>query len=180
MQRQQDCQRTHGSARMHRALLVVEPYESFRSQLVLIADEAGWEAIACETFALARRMVTDRESQLVVSNVRLGQFNGIQLAYLAKLATPSATVIVYASEKDMSLAHDAQEAAAFFERQSVMPYALPSYLKAQRALPERDRRDPVRPDRRSTFRGGRRATDLSFLHGSYVASVQRPRWPKGI
>ena len=31
----------------------------------------------------------------------------------------------------------------------------------QAELPSRDRRDPARVDRRSTFRGGRRATDLT-------------------
>ena len=159
---------------MPRALLLVEPDESLRSQLLLLAEEAGWNPISCDSFASARHMLMTLRPEMVVSNVRLAAFNGIQLAYLAKLADPTTSIVVYASDNDLGLATDAQEACAFFERERFIPYSLPAYLAAAAQLPPRDRRDPRRPDRRATFRGGRRATDLSFLHPS---GIQPPLGP---
>ena len=162
------------------SLLVVEPYESFRSQLFLIGQEAGWEAMACGDFACAREVLSARRPRVIVSNVRLGAYNGIQLAYLAKLADPSASIVVYGSDSDLGLAHDAQEACAFFERERFIPYALTSYLAAASLLPARDRRDPRRPDRRAVFRGGRRATDLAILHPSLRPPSSPDRRTRGL
>jgi DNA-binding NtrC family response regulator len=158
-------------------ILIVEPYESFASQLVVIAKDAGWDAITCPTFEAARRQLDDEQPDMLVTNVRLGLFNGIQLCYLAKRVDPNTPVIVYSAEKDIALAADAQQACGFFERQPFLPHSLAAYLsateKSGRAgsllttrLPERDRRNPLVVDRRAAFRGGRRASDLAVLHAA--------------
>jgi cytoskeleton protein RodZ len=48
---------------------------------------------------------------------------------------------------------------------------LPVYLGAN--LPARDRRDPVTPDRRSAFRGGRRASDIAGLRSGAQDRIGR-------
>ena len=146
---------------MLRAVLIVEPDPGFAAHLLLLAQEAGWEGLASATFEKARRHLTAEKPAMLITNVCLGMFNGIQLAYLAKTSACSERVVAYAMREDAVLAREAQQAGAFFERRAFMPYALTRYLNA--SLPERDRRS-CQPDRRATFRGGRRATDLAFLH----------------
>jgi hypothetical protein len=66
---------------------------------------------------------------------------------------------VYSDALDVGFAREAQLAGAFYEVRTSLPAALISYLRAP-ALPPRDRRDPEMRDRRATFRGGRRGSDL--------------------
>ena len=115
---------------MRRAVLIVEPYESFASQLIVLSKDAGWETISCETFETARSQLDVEQPDVLVTNVRLGLFNGIQLCYLAKRVRPETPVIVYAAQKDLGLAADAQQACGFFERQAFLPHSLLSFLSA--------------------------------------------------
>jgi hypothetical protein len=175
---------------MPRAILIAEPDDPFAAQLVAIVHQARWLAVVCSTFELARETVEHARPDLVVTNVRLGLYNGIQLCYLSKRADPAIPVVVYGSAKDLGSAADAQQACGLFERQQFLPRALPSYLNAiacvngssashpgeadsyardaagrcPRGLPERDRRNPQVVDRRVWFRGGRRSTDVPELH----------------
>lgn len=107
-------------------------------------------------FQQASRLLTTEPPDLLVTNVRLGAYNGV---HLALLADPALTrVIVYTDEHDAGLARDAQAAGAFYERLPRLAAALPSYVQAR--LPERDLRDPNVVDRRRLFRRGRRAADV--------------------
>jgi DNA-binding response OmpR family regulator len=172
---------------MRRAVLIVEPYESFASQLAVISRDAGWEPTLCQTFETARRQLEQEPPDLLVTNVRLELFNGIQLCYLVKRADPKTPVVVYASEKDQALSADVQQANGFFERQAFIPHSLQAFLVAiaksrpewghpVTPLPEQDRRNPLVLDRRSVFRGGRRATDLAVLHSNRLPPEQRRVW----
>jgi DNA-binding NtrC family response regulator len=170
---------------MRRAVLIVEPYESFASQLVVLSRDAGWEPVTCQTFEIARHRLEAEQPAMIVTNVRLGLYNGIQLCYLAKRSDPETPVIVYASQKDLGLAADTQQAGGFFERQAFIPHSLPAFLSAAEKrrnegfplttrLPERDRRNPAVVDRRMIFRGGRRATDLAVLHADRLPPPEQP------
>ena len=121
------------------------------------------EVEVCTEFSIARaRLFETPPPDLLVTNLRLGPFNGLHLVYLAQSANLPTICLTYGEHKnttDVALAREAQLAGAFYEASYRLPHALPSYLQAE--LPERDRRDPARVDRRATFRGGRRATDLT-------------------
>ncbi len=99
---------------------------------------------------------------MLIANVRLGAFNGIHLAYLAKINNPKTRVMIYGQD-DRMLAGEVQSAGAFYERSDCVRYALAAFLQA--SLPDRDRRDVTFTDRRQIFRGGRRTTDLQNLRG---------------
>ncbi len=147
---------------MDQCAVFVDPDHYYRAVLVQIARDAGWRAISLATFEEARREVVERAPLRVVSNLRLGMFNGIQLAYVARLANPAACSVIYGTAADLVLAREVQRACAFYERQAFLPHSLIRYLTT--ALPEYDRRDVGTLDRRHTFRGGRRATDIERLH----------------
>ena len=150
------------AAQQPSSALVVDPDPLFVSQLAPIITASGYRCIPVTEFAAARLELYVRGPEVLVANVRLGAFNGIHLAYLAKINKPNTRVMVY-GENDHLLASEIQTAGAFYERVEFVPYALTGFLMG--TLPVRDRRDVILSDRRNVFRGGRRTTDLPVLHG---------------
>jgi hypothetical protein len=149
------------AAQQPSSALVVDPDPVFVSQLAPIITASGYRCIPVTEFAAARLELYMRSPDVLLANVRLGAFNGIHLAYLAKINRPDTRVMVY-GENDRLLAGEIQMAGAFYERVEFVAFALTSFLMGK--LPARDRRGVIVPDRRHTFRGGRRTTDLPILH----------------
>jgi DNA-binding NtrC family response regulator len=150
-------------------LLIVEPDLAFRTFLQrMVEGRAAVETAADFPTARARLFATLLD--LVVTNLRLGAFNGLHLAYLVASTGSPPRVVVYTNRFDPLLAREGQRAGAFCELQQRMPYALPSYLDAN--LPPLDRRAPLTPDRRSSYRGGRRAADIAGLERDNIVGRQ--------
>jgi hypothetical protein len=111
-------------------------------------------------FESARRLLGTMRFDFVISNLRLGAFNGLHLTYAASVET-RARCIVYTDVREPGLAQDVRRAGAFYEITDRLPVTLPAYLAGN--LPSADRRDPATPDRRTSFRGGRRSWDRQLL-----------------
>ena len=143
---------------MAKDILLVDPNISELLPAVRHALGSAAQVEGCEEFRAARARLLSNPPDLLVTNLRLQDYNGLHLVILS----PSATrCIVYALEDDLVLAREAQGAGAFYERQRRLPFAISSYLHT--ILPPRDRRDLRVLDRRRSFRGGRRGTDLEDL-----------------
>lgn len=69
--------------------------------------------------------------------------------------------LVYSDRLDLWVTRELQRAGAFFERRSRIAFALPAYAQAN--LPILDRRSAGAVDRRTAFRGGRRASDVPIV-----------------
>lgn len=141
-----------------RHALLVDPN---RDRLALLRRELGdgVDVTDCTTFQAARDCLLRTTAPLIlVSNLRLGPFNGLHLVYLAAYRRPDARCLVYDEPTDPQLAFEAQLIGAFYETTSRLQFTLPVYIHAQ--LPERDRRDVRHLERRTLFRGGRRAADV--------------------
>jgi hypothetical protein len=132
-------------------------------RLRLLALRRSVRAIAhtygCTSFRLAERRLRAIVPELLVANVRLGAYNGIQLVHLAE--PPTRSIVYMADPIDPFLLGEAQSLGAFIETLPRLPSALPSYVGA--TLPPHDRRDIRRIDRRSLPRGGRRAADSNTM-----------------
>ena len=144
--------RTRRSTRV----LIIEPDGPTRAQLresvSAIADVQQQR-----DFAGARARIIGRPHDFVVSNVRLGAYNGLHLVYLAAAHRLPARFIVYADHHDSGLAREVQDAGAFYETRDCLLVTVTAYIRG--TLPARDRRAPGVSDRRMTFRGGRRCWD---------------------
>jgi hypothetical protein len=144
------------SLHRHRArdVLIVDP-----DPQALLAAEISVQSVAdveaCSDFRFARARIVARPPDLLVTNLRLGAFNGLHLVYLA--ADTATRCIVYAAQHDPVLAREVLAAGAFYERADRLPRVLESYARAM--LPPRDRRSLSVLDRRSAPRGGRRCID---------------------
>jgi DNA-binding NarL/FixJ family response regulator len=120
------------------------------------AGEEVADVQAHNSFEHARQLLS-RHFDFVVSNLRLGPYNGLHLVYRTVGANAPPLCIVYTAERDRALAREVQRAGAFYETADRLPVTLPAYLRGY--VRGRDRRDPEIPDRRITFRGGRRCWD---------------------
>jgi DNA-binding NtrC family response regulator len=154
-------------------LLIVEPDLAFRTFLQKMVDGRAAVETAAD-FPTARARLFAAPFDLVVTNLRLGAFNGLHLAYLLASTGRLPRVVVYSDRFDPLLAREGQRAGTFCELQQRMPYALPSYLGAN--LPPLDRRAPLASDRRSSYRGGRRASDIPGLDNDNVVRQTGDRY----
>src|SRR5690348_1409096 len=153
---------------MPSVVLIVDSQPSFAAHLDFIARSVGWSPLVRHSFATARGEITSAGPAMLVTAVKLGEFNGLHLVYLMKLTNRPAPCLVFgADDFHLQIGSEAQQAGAFYERRSTIAAALGRYLTAS-ALPALDRRDISRRDRRAQFRGGRRATDVAVLQPRLV------------
>jgi len=129
---------------------------ALRSAVGLLADVEG-----CGEFLPGRESLLRNTTDFLVTNLRLGAYNGLHLVYLALGNGRATRSICYSTFVDLPLIHEAQTIGAFFETPARITHTLASYIRAQ--LPTRDRRMPRQFDRRREFRGGRRSADVDCL-----------------
>jgi DNA-binding NarL/FixJ family response regulator len=150
-------------------ILLVEAHDAARSRLeAAAASLTHVESHRC--FETARARLFRASFDLLVTNVRLGAYNGLHLVYLSSSSPGAPRCIVYSDERDSGLAREVQRAGAFYELGSQLPVTLAAYVIG--TLPDRDRRDPISPDRRNASRGGRRRWDLHHAKEEGAADVQ--------
>ena len=138
-------------------LLLVEPDVRLRTRLRGVAAPHALIDADAAAPAARTRLLTGGYDWLV-TNIRLEAYNGLHLAYLANLTARPIRILVYGDRADLPLAREAQTIGAFFEPRTCIADSLPGYLSTE--LPPSDRRAAYRPDRRTSFRGGRRSGDL--------------------
>jgi len=139
-------------------LLVVEP-DTVLGQRVLAKCEGIARATLCRDFLSARAQLLALTPDLLVTNLRLEEYNGLHLVLLASAETPTRS-LVHTDRPDPYLVREAQAIGAFFERTERLLHAVVGYLHLN--LPQRDRRNMDRYDRRTAFRGGRRTADIAL------------------
>ena len=108
----------------------------------------------CRDFAAARDRLLNQPPDILITNVRLHEYNGLHLVHLA---TPHTRCVVYSHHDDLVLAREVQAAGAFYERSMRLSRSLTGYVNGD--LPTHDRRDVATIDRRRFPRGGRRSSD---------------------
>jgi hypothetical protein len=102
--------------------------------------------------------------ELLITALRLREYNGLNLVYLAAGAGLKTRSIVFTDDSDSGMAREVRAAGAFYEVRARLAKALPAYISA--ILPPHDRRNVGSFERRRSGRmGGRRAADQP-LNGS--------------
>jgi hypothetical protein len=137
-------------------VLLVEP-EALPRQVLLEAASGVARVSARARFPNARTDLLNGAFDFLVTNARLGAYNGLHLVYLAAVGGVPTRSIVYSESQDLGLALEVQRAGAFYETRECLPVTLTAYLRG--ILPVRDRRDPRVDDRPAGVPGGRRRWD---------------------
>lgn len=144
-------------------VLVVEPDARLAARLRQSIQNAT-HVDSQKKFESAKRLLAERPYDFLITNLRLADYNGIHLAYLAATGSSPPRCIVYTAGRDPWLAAEVQRAGAFYETLECLPVTLTAYLTE--TLPATDRRDAAWPDRRASPRGGRRCWDRHVFTGS--------------
>lgn len=116
------------------------------------------EVALCVDFSTARARLRSAPPELLITALRLREYNGLNLVYFAASAGLRTRSIVFTDDSDSATAREVRAAGAFYEVRARLAKALPGYMSAN--LPGYDRRDIDAFDRRRGGRtGGRRAVD---------------------
>jgi DNA-binding NtrC family response regulator len=82
--------------------------------------------VACDSFEKARQMLKDQAFDALITDVRLGAFNGLQLAVMARDMYPEMRLVVFSGFDDPVLRADAEQIGAIY---LVKPVASSELLK---------------------------------------------------
>ena len=95
-------------------VLVVDDEVSVLEGLAMAFESAGREVVACRTFEDARNRLMSEPFHCVVTDVRLGAFNGLQLAIIARSRNPATRIIVFSGFDDPVLRGEADQIGATY------------------------------------------------------------------
>lgn len=108
-----------------RQILLVDDDESLLDAFTrALSAEKRYDVVPCATFEEARRRLRERSFDVLLTDVRLGAFNGIQLVVLAKDMNPTTQLVVFSGFDDEVLRAEAQHLGATYLVKPVSPTQL--------------------------------------------------------
>jgi len=99
-------------------ILIVEDHEATRQGLQALLSRAGYEVRSAGTFAEGRRALAEDQPDLLIADLRLGAFNGLQLVAGIPIGLPS---IIVTGFPDSVLAADARKLGAHYITKPINP-----------------------------------------------------------
>jgi DNA-binding response OmpR family regulator len=106
---------------MRARVLVVDDDEMYLAGIKELLEQAGYETFVASSFEDGKRELQNREPDLLILDVRLGAFNGLQLISTGRAAVPA---IVITGFDDTVLRADANEFGASYVVKPVVPATL--------------------------------------------------------
>lgn len=116
---------------MRARVLIVDDDERYLAGMQEWLELAGYEVIVANTFEHGKRAMVSFAKHLVIVDVRLGAFNGLQLISTGVVRIP---VIVVSGFDDPVLRTDAAAFGASYLVKPVVPGALLALIQQQLAL----------------------------------------------
>jgi DNA-binding NtrC family response regulator len=95
-------------------ILVVDDDRQVLKYLSEMLQEAGFDTVACERYQDAKSMLGTSRPDLLLTDIRLGAYNGLQLGIYARDHHPGLPVIVLTGYEDPTLRDEAQKSGAVF------------------------------------------------------------------
>jgi DNA-binding NtrC family response regulator len=115
-----------------RQILVVDDDLSLLDALQrALSDDPRLEVTACSTFDDARRRLREQRFDVMIADVRLGAFNGLQLVVLARDMNHATQVIVFSGYDDPVLRAEAEHLGAVYLVKPVLAGTLLNLIRAK-------------------------------------------------
>jgi len=111
-------------------ILVVDDNRETTEGLREVLSRAGYQVFTANTFPEGRSVLSVENPDLLIVDVRLGEFNGLQLVAFNEKPTPAIVVTGYA---DPVLEYEAQRLGAEYVMKPVLPSALLLLIKRKLA-----------------------------------------------
>jgi two-component system, response regulator YesN len=112
------------------SLLLVDDDLALLGALSRFLADSGFQVVPCSTFEDAKREIGTLRPEIVVTDVRLGAFNGLQLALLARDVRADVRVVVFSGFDDPVLKEEARRIGATYLIKPVSGHALVSALRS--------------------------------------------------
>ena len=122
-----------GVHRCAQKILIVDDNDAARTGLAKILERADFTVFAAATFIEGRNALTKEEPDLLIADVRLGEYNGLQLLASATRAMPAIIVTGY---PDPVLEADARRMGADYLVKPVSPAALVDLVRRKLSTEE--------------------------------------------
>jgi CheY-like chemotaxis protein len=151
---------------MRMPVLVVGVHDSIRSERVDALVEAGFATLPVGSFLEAREVLTELEPEALVTDVQLGDYNGLHLVAIAQVEHPRTTCVVV-GPRDPSLQAESYHLGARYLVEPVDAVRLSKVLAELVATPRPQRRWPrKRPAHEvATFVSGIEARIIDVSYG---------------
>ena len=88
-------------------IFVVDDDRQVLRYLTEMLQEAGYDTVACERYQDAKGLLATSRPDLLLTDIRLGAYNGLQLAIFARDHHPGLPVIVLTGYEDPTLRDEA-------------------------------------------------------------------------
>ena len=95
-------------------VFVVDDDRQVLKYLTELLREAGYDTVTCERFADAKTLLSTTRPDLLLTDIRLGAYNGLQLAIFAQSRHPGIPVVVLTGYEDPTLREQAAASGATF------------------------------------------------------------------
>jgi len=95
-------------------ILVVDDDRLVLKYLTEILQDAGYDTLACSRFQDAKALLATTRPSLLLTDVRLGAFNGLQLGFFAQDHHPGLPIDVLTGYEDPTLREEAARTGAAF------------------------------------------------------------------
>ena len=97
-----------------RRVLVVDDEPALLDAVRYAFERAGLQVVACRSFEDARTRILSEDFDALVTDVRLGAFNGLQLAVIARNRLPNLAIVVFSGFDDPVLREEASGLGAAY------------------------------------------------------------------
>jgi FixJ family two-component response regulator len=95
-------------------IIVVDDDRQVLRYLTELLQESGYDTVSCERFLDAKGLLASSRPDLLLTDLRLGAYNGLQLAIFARERHPGLPVVVLTGYEDPTLRDEATRAGADF------------------------------------------------------------------
>lgn len=112
--------------------LVVDPDDGWRAGTEALLGAAGFTVIGAATYKEALPLLLAATPSLLITEVRLGAYNGLQLAIRGRAERPGIALIVASGFHDAVLQRESEQFGATFVEKPVTPEEL--FAAVQRTL----------------------------------------------
>src|SRR5512135_1155263 len=97
-----------------RRIFVVDDDRQVLRYLTEMLQDAGYDTVACERFTDAKALLSTTRPDALLTDIRLGAYNGLQLAFYARDRHLGLPVVVLTGFEDPTLRDEANRSGATF------------------------------------------------------------------
>jgi DNA-binding NtrC family response regulator len=123
---------------MSQQILIVDDTIPALGALAELLQRAGYDVLTAASFESARRLLDTENPDLLIVDIRLGAYNGLQLAVRERIEHPNRPVIIMTGYPDPTLEAEARRNGAEFVEKPIRADDLFSMVKRMLARHQPD------------------------------------------